>query len=81
MTKAVLTKWEYKTLHLAVDEYNAGEGFFKWRLGQDLESDAEDRLSELGDEGWELISVMPIDPPGITSGTRNAVAFFKRATS
>jgi len=71
-----MTKWEYKTLRLEIGL--ASKGFLSIRYDQKLEESSKIDIAELGDEGWELVSVMPIDTPGIVAGTRNAVAFFKR---
>ena len=74
-----MTKWEYKTLNLRVEEKKDKEGgFFSLGYLQDLKDGSDIELVKLGDEGWELVSVMPIDAPGIIVGTRNAIAFFKR---
>jgi hypothetical protein len=53
-------------------------GWFSLSYFQDLGNETGPELSELGGDGWELVSVMPLDMPGITSGTRSAIAFFKR---
>lgn len=74
-----MQKWEYKTLKLSVEQKKEREGgFFSLGYSQDLKEGSDTELVNLGDEGWELVSVMPIDTPGIVSGTRNAIAFFKR---
>ena len=44
-----------------------------------LSEDATRRLSEMGDSGWELVSVLPYNAIG--DRTDAALAFFKRAKS
>jgi hypothetical protein len=74
-----MTTWEYKTLNLKISEkLDRNSGFFSLEYLQDVVDGSEVELSQLGAEGWEMVSVMPIDSPGIAAGTRNAVAFFKR---
>ena len=74
-----MLKWEYKTLNLRVETKMEREGgFFSLKYLQDLKDGSDTELVNLGDEGWELVSVMPIDTPGIAAGTRNAIAFFKK---
>jgi hypothetical protein len=75
-----MAKWEYRTLNLKIVEKKDKEASFFSFVGflQDLQDGSEVELSTLGEEGWELVSVMPIDSPGLAVGTRNAIAFFKR---
>ena len=73
-------EWEYKTLKLKiVSKTPEGTAWLKVEY-QDLEDDTEVELGNLGLEGWELVSVMPIDDPAFlgSSGTKVAIAFFKR---
>jgi hypothetical protein len=48
-----------------------------------LEPESEKAIQELGNEGWELISVLPYSAGGdflqISAGTHAALGFFKRA--
>jgi len=79
METAELVKWEYKTLRLEIKE--TSKGFLGTSYFQDIEEISKVDISQFGEEGWEMISVMPIHPPGVISGTSNAVAFFKRPKS
>ena len=48
-----------------------------------LVDDAEQKLPELGEQVWELVSIVPIDSGGLlgsSAGTIAAIAFFKRST-
>ena len=76
-------EWEYKTLHLKITARTPeGTAWIKWVI-RDLENDTEVKMTDLGKEGWELVSVMPIDDPtllGSFGGTKVAIAFFKRQT-
>jgi hypothetical protein len=56
-------------------------GWFSLTYRQDLTQGAETDLDQMGREGWELVSVIPLELPGLTTGTRNAIAFFKRLVS
>lgn len=47
-----MTKWEYKTVYLDLDDFSLTE--------------AEERLNALGAEGWELVRV-PTPVPGVTA--------------
>lgn len=78
-----MTKWEYKTVNLRVEQKRDKSARFFSLIGfvQDLKDGSETELASLGDEGWELVSVMPVDAPGIASGTLYAIAFFKRPKS
>jgi Domain of unknown function (DUF4177) len=70
------TRWEYHTLRLNIDM--ASDSWLSLSYHQELDGSSEDEITRLGREGWELVSVLPLELPGITSGTRNAIAFFKR---
>jgi len=45
-----------------------------------VSEDTEVELGKLSEQGWELVSVMPVDDAGVLgrSPTRWGVAFFKR---
>jgi len=78
-------KWEYKTLYLkTASKTPDGTAWLKISFSYlGLEDNTEVKLSNLGKEGWELVSVMPIDPGatwGSSFGTKVAIAFFKRQT-
>jgi len=45
---------------------------------QDLNHGSDAELKDTGEQGWKLVSVMPVDSPGIIVGTTNAIALFKR---
>lgn len=76
-----MQKWEYKTIQLRLEESKQKKGgFFSLRAYplSDLGKSSETELSELGSEGWELVSVIPVEPHGVGFGTGNALAFLKR---
>ena len=49
----MIQKWEYTTLTLVSNEKQELE----WTNAQDDNRSASERLNELGEEGWELVSV------------------------
>jgi hypothetical protein len=80
--------WEYKTLGIRIQQKTLLE---KKLIGPKavgyveavLDDDAEQELHELGEQGWELVSLIPIDSGGLlgsSAGTHAAIAFFKRST-
>jgi hypothetical protein len=48
-----MQKWEYMTLSLLPDEKNVPQ----WTDAPEDNRTASERLNELGEEGWELVSV------------------------
>ena len=73
--------WEYKTGRLAIVAKTATGGRFGLVGYYDLRADSESEINEFGADGWELVSVLPIEDPsflGCGGGTRFAIAFFKR---
>lgn len=62
-----MTRWEYKTTHLAATGW----------LGGNLDFTAfEALLNDLGRQGWELVSTFDTNTSG--GVTRDVVAVFKR---
>ena len=61
-------KWEYKTIELATTGFSGG------RLNERL---LDERMNELGEEGWELVSAF--DTNQSYGASRDVVAVFKRA--
>jgi hypothetical protein len=77
-------EWEYKTLNLKIVSKAPGGTAWVKVAYRDVEDNTEVELGNLGKEGWELVSVMPIDDPaflGSSPGTKVAIAFFKRHKS
>ncbi len=79
--------WEYKTLGVRIQQKTLLE---KKLIGPKavgyvedvLLDDAEQELRELGEHGWELVSVVPVDSGGLlgsSAGTIAAIVFFKRS--
>jgi hypothetical protein len=66
-----MQKWEYKTLQLAMNEKEN----LIWFDAEDDQRSVKDRLNELGEEGWELVSVDTRSLSGVTIGT---VYYLKR---
>ena len=72
---------EYKTVRLAIAGKTATGGQTGLLAYYDLRADSESEIHALGADGWELVSVLPIEEPsflGCRGGTRFAIAFFKR---
>ena len=62
-------KWEYRTIVFEVSG---------WFIGGKLDAQKfNDRLNQLGEEGWELVSVF--DTNFTQGGTRDVVAVLKRS--
>ena len=62
-------KWEYRTVVFEVSG---------WFVGGKLDGQKfNDRLNQLGEEGWELVSVF--DTNFAEGGTRDVVAVMKRS--
>ena len=80
-----MVSWEYKTVAIEIvqrrnTEKEANAPWFSLNFPeQDVTDGVAGDFAALGDQGWELVCVMPCDPGGIVAGTRNAIAFFKRA--
>lgn len=61
-------KWEYKTIKLATTGFSGG------KLNERL---LDERMNELGEQGWELVSAF--DTNQSYGASRDVVAVFKRA--
>ena len=72
-------EWEYKTLPVRILTKSVVENGQIF-LDPDLSEETEAQLKMLGDQGWELLSVMPIARVTFfgSAATRNGLAFFKR---
>lgn len=76
--------WEYHTLQIKVSQQRSldEEKHHPWFSivfpTPDVAEGTETELSSLGEQGWELVSVLPIDPGGVLTGTQYAIAFLKR---
>lgn len=66
-----MQKWEYMTLHLVMNEKEN----LIWFDAQEDDRNIDARLNELGEEGWELVSVDTRSLSGVTIGT---VFYLKR---
>jgi len=53
ITEAKMQKWEYMTLSLLPDDKQIPQ----WTDAPEDSRSASERLNELGEEGWELVSV------------------------
>ena len=60
----MMTSWEYKVMETEISIWSGKE-----------KTDPEQFLSELGRDGWELVSVVPLSQGGTTN---NLQFFFKR---
>ena len=66
-----MQKWEYRTLQLAMNEKEN----LIWYDAEEDDRNVIARLNELGEEGWELVSVDTRSLSGVTIGT---VYYLKR---
>ena len=79
-----MASWEYKTVAIEIVQHRnpereaKGKWFSLHFPDQDVADATAGDFAALGDQGWELVSVIPLDPGGVVAGTRSAVAFFKR---
>lgn len=64
-----MKKWEYKTFQFNIESSNDST---------DKSNETDLELAKFGNEGWELVSVMPVAARGIGEGTQVAIAYFKR---
>ena len=60
----MMTSWEYKVMKTEISIWSGKE-----------KTDPEQFFSELGRDGWELVSVVPLSQGGTTN---NLQFFFKR---
>ena len=61
-----MKKWEYNVLQIQKKIFGSGVR-------------QTEELDELGNEGWELVSVIPLHAQlGLTGATTGGIAFFKR---
>ncbi len=74
-------EWEYTTLEFRILRKKAavvkGVGYAAPNLPEDTKAE----FRKLGEQGWELVSIIPVEPTmwlGCSPGTQGAVAFFKR---
>lgn len=76
-----MTQWEYITITIRIVQTRGKmAGYFtrhEFQRGIDPESEAE--MTELGRDGWELVSVVPLSSAATPVDAARAAAFFKRA--
>ena len=80
------SKFRYTTIVIRLNM--KGFVFRKEDLLQGLYEESADQLTRLGNEGWELVAVLPFStgranfllPAGKTNGKDSAIAFFKRVS-
>lgn len=64
-----MMKYEYNIVSLQTGTFRQGKAMEKW----------EEEFDELGDDGWELVSVIPMHAQiGLSGSTPQIRAFFKR---
>jgi hypothetical protein len=76
------TKWEYTRINIAYRWENGTVNLYALvqRDGKDLPGNPQPggALNQMGAEGWELVSDMPISTQAGLSGTTNEILMFKR---
>ncbi len=75
-----MAHWEYRTLTLRISRSKSKmPGFFnRGELIRQVDPASETAMNELGEEGWELVSVSPSEFGTYGGGDGYAAAFFKR---
>ena len=74
--KAIVERWEYKTLYVHNTHVNARQGEAAFKAHADAET-----LNRHGREGWELVAVTPViaEPMGNNRATTQMLVYtFKR---
>lgn len=76
-----MIRWEYRTLTLRISRSKSKmPGFFnRGELIRQVDPDSVNALNEIGAEGWELVSVSPLEFGTYGGGDGYAAAFFKRS--
>ncbi|MDP6850686.1 MAG: DUF4177 domain-containing protein [Planctomycetota bacterium] len=67
-----MTKWEYKSIVGLLNSSGALGGLLK---GWNLKAETNDTVKDLGEEGWEMVSITSINVLGFT---KNVLMIFKR---
>lgn len=73
-------KWEYTTLKTRILIKVAKSDGVSYG-SPDLPEDTQQELAKLGERGWEMVSVLPVNSAmflGSSAGTRAAMIFLKR---
>ena len=75
-----MTKWEYtqRTITLSPERVRHKGYFRKFDTAKKAHSTSIDELQALGEEGWELVSVLPSASLGSETAAESALAIFKR---
>lgn len=77
-----MSKWEHKTMVMKFSE--KGFAISRKDVFQGLNEESQKLLTEVGEEGWELVSVIPVSTGGAgffsstQAKTDAALGFFKR---
>ena len=61
-----MEQYEYKTIRLEF-KMQAKKGFFKIGI-ESLVENFDEKINELGKQGWELINTIPVANPGAWGG-------------
>lgn len=73
-------RWEYHALSIEISGTTLG--VLSVFTEKEVKSDSACRIAELGAQGWELVSVIPVTAGAVGSSWSNAgIAFFKRRLS
>jgi hypothetical protein len=75
-----MTTWEYKTIYLKISSAaDKKPGYFTRSEDYRCITEASEKeLSDLGDKGWEMVSLTLLDLGTFESGPPSVAAFLKR---
>lgn len=75
-----MTKWEYtqRTIILAPARVRQKGYFRRFDTAKKAHATSLDELQQLGEEGWELVSVLPAASLALDDSSESALAIFKR---
>lgn len=76
-----MASWEYRTITLRISRSKSKmPGFFnRGEMIRQVDPESEKAMNDLGEEGWELVSVSPLEFGTYGGGDGYSAAFFKRS--
>ena len=74
-----MLQWEYRVLTIRIVQTTGKTpGFFnRYEMQREIAHESQEEISDFGRQGWELVSVVHLDPP-TRDGVNSAAAIFKR---